>query len=120
MDATMKRILIAGFLALWGTASYAAGQATPVKAGVYTPVGTGQFGTTVASATNLTVPAGATIAEICVETNAVRYRDDGTAPTSTIGIPVASGTCFQYAGNLLAIQFIAQTGSPTIDAEYYK
>jgi len=82
--------------------------------------GAGQYGLTVASATALTVPLGAQIAEICVETAGVRYRDDGTAPTASIGIPVSAGTCFQYSGPLTAIQFIAQSGSPTVDVAYYQ
>jgi hypothetical protein len=76
--------------------------------------------TSLSSAVTLTVPANATIAEICVETQGIRYRDDGTAPTASIGMPVASGTCFQYAGPLSAIQIIQQTSSATIDISYYK
>lgn len=87
---------------------------------LYDPIAPGQFGLTVATATNLTPPAGATIAQISVETAGVRYRDDGIAPTATVGMPVAAGTSFQYAGPLTAIQFIAQSGSPTIDVLYYK
>lgn len=88
--------------------------------GGYISAGAGQYALTVSTATSLTVPAGAAIAEICVETAAVRYRDDGTAPTSSTGIPVTSGTCFQYGGPLNKVQFIAQTGSPTLDVSYYK
>lgn len=86
---------------------------------LYNSVGTPQFGLSVATATSLTVPTGATIAQICVETAGVRYRDDGTAPTASSGMPVPPGTCFQYAGPLSSIQFIAQSGSPTIDVLYY-
>ena len=71
------------------------------------------------------VPTGSQIAEICVSTNAIRYRDDGTAPTTTVGIPVAPQsatlpTCFQYSGPLTAIQFIAVSGSPVVDVQFYK
>jgi len=76
--------------------------------------------TTLATATGLTVPTGSTIAQICIETAAVRYRDDGTAPTASIGQPVAAGLCFSYSGPLAAIQFITQGGSPVLDASYYK
>jgi hypothetical protein len=86
---------------------------------LYNSAGTGQYALTVATATHLTPPATATIAQICVETAGVRYRDDGVAPTSTVGIPLAAGWCGPYAGPLSTIQFIAQTGSPTLDVSYY-
>lgn len=92
---------------------------------LYNSAGAAQFisAGTLASATGLTVPTGATIAQICVETAGVRYRDDGVAPTSSVGMPlVATSTvpaCFQYAGPLGAIQFIAISGSPTMDVSYY-
>jgi hypothetical protein len=85
----------------------------------YNSAGIGQYALTVATATNLTPPTGATIAQICVETAPVRYRDDGIAPTASVGIPLAAGWCGPYAGPLSAIQFIAQSGSPTIDVSYY-
>lgn len=88
--------------------------------GVYNSAGAGQYNTTVATATALTVPSGAKLAEICVATADVRYRDDGTDPTSTVGMPVSAGTCFPYAGPLSAVKFIAQSGSPTINVSYYK
>src|SRR5271168_223028 len=74
---------------------------------LYNSAGAPQFisSGTLASATSLTVPTNATIAQICVETSGVRYRDDGAAPTASVGMPVvpASSTipaCFQYAGPL--------------------
>ena len=97
-----------------------AGAQTITKTGSYFPVAGGQYGLAVNTATSLTVPPGATEIEICVETQAIRYRDDGTAPTSSVGIPIPVGTCFPYAGNLSAIQFIAQTAGATIDVAYYK
>lgn len=72
------------------------------------------------TAVSLTPATGATMTQICVETAAVRYRDDGTAPTASLGIPVAAGTCFQYSGPLSAVQFIAQSSAATIDVAYYK
>jgi hypothetical protein len=85
----------------------------------YNSAGIGQYALSVATATNLMPPTGATIAQICVETAPVRYRDDGIAPTASVGIPLAAGWCGPYAGPLSAIQFIAQSGSPTIDVSFY-
>ena len=87
---------------------------------LYKSAGPSQMGLAVASATGLSAPGGATIAQICVENAGVRYRDDGAAPTASVGIPAAAGSCFSYSGPLSVIQFIAQSGSPTLDVSYYK
>lgn len=89
---------------------------------IYTPLGYQQLSVTSASAVNLTVPNASRIAEICLEANQVRYRDDGTAPTTSAGMPVtASQTpCFQYSGNLVTIQFIAVITASTLDISYYR
>jgi hypothetical protein len=90
------------------------------KSGQYVSAGNGQYALSVSTATSLTVPTGATVAQICVESATVRYRDDGSAPTASSGVPVLAGSCFQYAGPLASIQFIAAAGSPTIDVAFYK
>src|SRR5450432_2525749 len=75
----------------------------------YASAGPSQMGLPVSALTALIAPAGATIAQICVETSGVRYRDDGIAPTAASGQPVAAGSC-SYAGSLSSLQFIAQSG----------
>jgi hypothetical protein len=82
------------------------------------PLGYQQI-TSLASAANLTPPAGATAALITVETASVRWRDDGTAPTTSLGMLLTAGQSFTYYGNLSAIQFIAVSGSPTVNVAYY-
>jgi hypothetical protein len=89
---------------------------------VFTPLGYQQISSP-AVATNLTLPTGVgpvKIAEICVETQGVRYRDDGVAPTAAIGIPVAAGSCFAYSVNLSVVQFIQQVSGAVIDVSYYR
>ncbi len=51
----------------------------------------------------------------------VYWRDDGTAPTTTIGMPLLSTDTvpLEYTGDLSAIQFIAVSGSPVLDVSYY-
>lgn len=101
--------------------------------GPYVPLGYCQItslGTAVAlvtaSCSTGSVPAGATIAEICVSTAGVRYRDDGTAPTTTTGIPATPGSttspnCFAYSIKPLSkSQWIAASGSPVMDILFYK
>lgn len=73
-----------------------------------------------AGAVFLTPPAGAQFAIITVETAAVRWRDDGTAPTSTIGMLQAIGSTFTYFGNLAKIQFIQVAAGASLDITYYR
>jgi hypothetical protein len=72
------------------------------------------------TAQSLTVPAGTVWATICIEVSAARWRDDGTAPTATVGQPLTAGQCMQYAGPFGALQLIAQSGSPVITVSYYR
>lgn len=84
--------------------------------------------TSLSSAASLTVPsvipstgeiASPTRAVIICETQAVRWRDDGTAPTSSVGMPLAVGQPLSYDGNLKKIQFIEQTASAKLNVTYY-
>lgn len=75
------------------------------------------------AAVGLTVPdtkPKPDFAVLVAETAAVRWRDDGVAPTSSDGMLLAVGVEFVYTGNLEAIKFIAATGSPALDVSYYK
>jgi len=75
---------------------------------------------TTASCTTGTILANATVAQICVEVQGVRYTSSGVVvPTSIVGIPVASGTCFQYSGPLSTITFIQQATGAAIDVETF-
>lgn len=121
-ETAMKRLLAALLLA--SVAFPAAAQTNvPGKSAFYQPLGYCQL-TSMSSATLLSscsggIPAGTNIAEICVEAQSVRYRDDGVAPTSTIGIPGAVG-CFQYAGLMSALQFIQTTAGAIVNVSFYK
>jgi hypothetical protein len=83
--------------------------------------------TSLSSATQLTVPARnlsglvgtPRIAIITPETQAVRWRDDGVAPTASVGMPLAAGVTLQYDGDLSNIQFIEQTASAKLNISYY-
>jgi hypothetical protein len=84
----------------------------------YTPLGYQQIPSAdLGSAVGLDVPDGATMALIAVSGASVRWRDDGTAPTSSLGMPVANGQEFQYSADLSAIQFIG--AGATLDVSYY-
>lgn len=65
------------------------------------------------------IPARTAWAVLCIDTAAIRWRDDGTAPTASVGMPVASGQCFYYSGTFAALRVIAQTGSPVVNISFY-
>jgi hypothetical protein len=90
------------------------------KPGVLTPLGPSQLGLAVSTATHLTPPMGATVAIVTVESQAIRWRDDGPAPTATAGHPVQAGAQLVYSGDLSAIQIIQQAASATVDVAYYQ
>ena len=75
--------------------------------------------TSLSSAATLTVPTGARLALIQPETQAVRWRDDGTAPTSSEGMPLAAGETLPYTGNLSAIKFIESAAGAKLNVSYY-
>lgn len=72
------------------------------------------------SAINLpSIPQAAGSVLLSVETQAVRYRDDGTDPTATVGQPVATGQTLCYANDAHAVRIISQTAGATINLTYY-
>jgi len=75
--------------------------------------------TNLSSAVGLTVPVGATRALIAPLTKDIRWRDDKTAPTATIGMPVTAGTYLSYDGDLQNIKFIETSASAELNITYY-
>ena len=62
----------------------------------------------------LTVPTGAKIALIQAITQDVRWRDDGTDPTGSVGMVIFAGKDpWLYTGNLKAIRFFEDAASAT-------
>ena len=83
--------------------------------------------TSLSGATNLTVPRRTpngqngkpVFALIVAEGQAVRWRDDLTSPSSTVGMPLAVGIPLQYDGDLTNIQFIEQVAGAKLNISYY-
>lgn len=75
--------------------------------------------TALSSAVGLTVPAGAQYARIQCTAQAVRWRDDGTSPTATVGMILPVNTDLWYSGNLSAIEFIEASASAVLNVSYY-
>lgn len=92
----------------------------PVTPGKLTPLGYQQL-STISSATALTIPAGATVAYVTAESGTVRYRDDGTNPTTTVGTPLTQGfTLIYVATPLTAVKFIDTSTGAVLSVNYYK
>jgi hypothetical protein len=89
-----------------------------LNSGKFAPLGYQQI--TVTTVQSLTVPSGATHALITAEAQAVRFRDDGVAPTATVGMPIAVGATLEYGGNLSQLQFIAQSAGGIVNVLYYR
>lgn len=69
-----------------------------------------------------TVPVGTSVMVVTPEAQGVRYRADGTDPTAAIGVPINAGASWTFKGTqaqLLAIKFIEQAASSTLNFDYY-
>ena len=83
--------------------------------------------TSLTAAVGLTVPQRdlqglnqkPTFALITPLTGNVRWRDDGVAPTATVGMPLAAGVTLQYDGDLTRIRFIDNGGTAELNISYY-
>jgi len=82
------------------------------------PVGYQQI-TDVSSSVALTVATDADIALIQAQDQDVRWRDDGVAPTTTVGMILQSGLDIWYTGDLTALLFIETVASAKLNISYY-
>lgn len=77
--------------------------------------------TSLSSAVGLTLPSG-TKPNFCLIrplTQSVRWRDDGTNPSGTVGMPLAPGDTLEYDGDLNKIKFIETAASAELNISYY-
>ena len=113
----MLRIFLAGLFAIIASAVSADSGIRRVPCGY-------QQITSLGFSTALTLPDPTvcvpTLAVITPEAQAVRYRDDGTAPTASVGMPVAVAVTLSYEGALSAIRFIEQTSGAKLNISYYR
>jgi hypothetical protein len=71
----------------------------------------------------LTVPAGASRAIVVVEDQPLRYRDDGVAPTASVGMLCVATTRFEIESSyaLKAFKAIRSGGTDSVlSISYYK
>jgi hypothetical protein len=65
------------------------------------------------------IPSGTQTLRLTPNTQAIRWRDDGVAPTATVGYPLAAGQELVYTGNPNALQVISQLAGAKIDVVAY-
>ena len=83
----------------------------------YTSLGTARTFATMAGGS---MPAGATRVLVQPETQSVRWRDDGTAPTATVGNLIPANTVVEFGGKLASVQIIETAGSATVNLNFYQ
>ena len=94
------------------------GAAAPYQA---TPLGYEQITNLSAAVGFASVPTGATFAYVEVEGANVRWRDDGTNPTASVGMPVYAGSApTLFSGDLAALKFIQVVATATLNVSFYK
>lgn len=76
--------------------------------------------TSLSAATALTIPSGAILALIQAESKDVRWRDDGTSPTASVGMTITAGSMLEYNGVLENLKFIEVTASAKLNVSYYR
>jgi hypothetical protein len=85
------------------------------------PLGYQQL-TSISSAAPLSnIPPGMVVCTLQAEVENVRYRDDGEAPTASVGnLLVAGQEPFLYTGTVSALQFIAATAGAILNVSFYR
>lgn len=68
------------------------------------------------------IPSGSTTINLACETQAVRYRDDGVAPTASVGFPLTTGQVLNgyKPSDLTLLRIIEQTASAKCNILFYK
>ena len=105
----MKRILAIVAVCLLSTAAFGASLGYQQMTGIST-----------AAAANLpSIPSNAASALIAVEVSGIRWRDDNTDPTATVGVPVAAGQTLCYGNEVGRFRVIGQTAGANVNVTYY-
>lgn len=97
-----------------------AASGTSVIDGYLDPAGYVQL-TSLGTAVSLgTIPAGARMVLIQAQDQNVRWRDDGTDPTSSAGMVIEAGQTLVYIGRLSSVKLIETTASAKVNVTFYK
>ena len=79
--------------------------------------------TATGTAAFLTLPSGCSPCNgmlITVETANIRWTDDNTTPTASYGQLLTAGQNYFYVGTVKNFKFIAVSGSPVLDLNFYQ
>lgn len=67
------------------------------------------------------IPARANLAVIKTEAQAIRWRDDGTSPTASVGLPMAVADApLYYSGTLPQVSVISQVAGAKLNVLFYR
>lgn len=94
--------------------------ATPANAVSTTTNGAGSGCTLTVTYQSGGPPENATSALVQAESQAVRFRDDGTDPTGSIGATLAAGDSVVLTGDLSAYKFIEQAASAKLNVTFMR
>lgn len=100
--------------------TYIVSQTSGVTGGAGVYVTSAATTSSAASLTSGGVPKGAKLAYIEAEAKDVRYRDDGAAPTASVGQVIPLGTSILYSGTATALNFIETAASGKLNVSFYK
>jgi hypothetical protein len=99
----------------------------PVGGVVHKPNGYAQYANMAAAidlATNPTtgpaLPESSVRALIQAEGADVRWADDGTTPTASLGMIIPNGVVLEYEGDLSKIKLIQAAASAKLNVSYYR
>ena len=98
-------------------------QGLGTRQGYMEPAGYGQITSLVAENvgfSGLTIPDGTTMAMIQPETQNIRWRDDGIAPTAAVGMIVVANDIIYYSGPMSAFRMIQVAASAKVNVTFYK
>lgn len=102
------------------TGTYIVSQTSGTTGGAGVYVTSGATTSSAASLTSGGVVRGSTSAYIQIEAQAVRYRDDGAAPTTSVGMPIPAAGSLLYAGTLSAVRIIEVTSGAKANILQYR
>jgi hypothetical protein len=101
------------------------GESMATVTGYRRPLGYQQIANaTLAAAVGITLPVNPPglipgYAVIQCNGGVVRWRDDGVAPTATVGMSIPASGELDYCGDMSKIQFISSSGTPILDVSIY-
>jgi hypothetical protein len=88
------------------------------QSGIAPPLGYAQL--SISNAAGLGAPPGGAVTALVIpHGGAVRWRDDGTSPTASVGMYLAADTPLTYQGTLSALKLIAVTGTVEVNVSFY-